>query len=64
LGFPDCGHTYVFNSHGFLTVTDRAGFLAGVRIGVRGFAGPPIAALSVILVAYQLMNRREVRSRL
>ncbi len=63
LGFPACGHTYVFNSHGFLTVTDRAGFLAGVRVDVRGLAGPPIAALSLILVAYQLMNRREVRGR-
>ena len=63
LGFPDCGHAYVFNSHGFLTVTDRAGFLAVVRVDVRGLAGPPIAALSLILVAYQLMNRREVRGR-
>lgn len=62
LGSPACGHTYVFNSHGFLTVTDRAGFLAGVRIDVRGLAGPPIAALSLILVAYQLIIRREASS--
>ena len=59
LGSPECGHSYVFNSHGTLTVTDRAGFLAGVRILVRVFASPPIAVLSLILVAYQLMNQRE-----
>ena len=58
LGSPACGHGYVFNNHGFLTVTDRAGFLAGVRISARSFAGPPIAVLALILVAYRLMNRR------
>ena len=58
LGSPACGHAYVFNNHGFLTVTDRAGFLAGVRISVRSFASPPIAVLALILVAYQLMKRR------
>lgn len=58
LGSPECGHSYVFNNHGILTVTDRAGFLAGVRILVRVFASPPIAVLSLILVAYQLMNQR------
>jgi hypothetical protein len=62
LGTPACGHEYVFNSHGFLTVTDRAGFLAGVRISVRGFAGPPVAVLALILVAYELMNRRHART--
>jgi hypothetical protein len=59
LGSPVCGHTYVFNNHGFLTVTDRAGFLAGVRISVRSFASVPIALLSLILVAYHLMNQYE-----
>jgi len=63
LGFPPCGHAYVFNNHGLLTVTGRPSFLAGVRIGVRGLAGPPIAALSVILVAYFLSNETEARSR-
>ena len=63
LGSPVCGHSYVFNSHGFLTVTDRAGFLAGVRILVRLFASPSIAVMSLILVAYQLMNQRDVHSR-
>ena len=58
LGSPDCGHEYVFDNHGTLTVTDRAGFLAGVRILVRLFASPPIAVMSVILVAHQVMNRR------
>lgn len=58
LGSPDCGHSYVFNNHGALTVTDRAGFLAGVRILIRVFASPPTAALSLILVAYQLMSQR------
>jgi hypothetical protein len=62
LGSPACGHEYVFNSHGFVTVTDRAGFLAGVRIWVRAFAGPPIAVLALILVAYRLMNRRRART--
>jgi hypothetical protein len=38
---------------------DRAGFLAGVRILVRVFASPPVAVLSLILVAYQLLNQRE-----
>lgn len=56
LGSPACGHDYVFNNHGTLTVTDRTGFLAGVRILVRVFASPPIAALSLILVAYKVMN--------
>lgn len=60
LGSPACGHTYVFNSHGYLTVTDRAGFLAGVRVWARLFASPPIAVLALILVAYQRMSRRLV----
>jgi hypothetical protein len=54
LGSPACGHEYVFNNHGSLTVTDRAGFLAGVRILVRVFASPTIAAMGVILIAYRL----------
>jgi hypothetical protein len=58
LGQPACGDTYVFNSHGFLTVTDRAGFLEGVRIGARGLAGPPIAVLSLILVAFVVSKTR------
>src|SRR5438309_1312569 len=58
LGSPACGHDYVFNNHGSLTVTDRASFLAGVRILVRVFASPPIGVLSLILVAYEVMNRR------
>jgi hypothetical protein len=53
------GPWVLFNNHGTLTVTDRAGFLAGVRILVRVFASPPIAVLSLILVAYQLLNQRE-----
>ena len=57
LGFPACGHTYVFNNHGALTVTDRAGFIAGVRILVRVFASPTLAVMSVILVAYRLKGR-------
>jgi hypothetical protein len=57
LGSPACGHTYVFNNHGALTVTDRAGFIAGVRILVRVFASPTIAVMSVILVAYGLKDR-------
>ena len=48
-------------------MTDRAGFLAGVRILVRVFASPPIAVMAIILVAYQLMNQpgrsRELGSR-
>jgi hypothetical protein len=63
LGSPACGHTYVFNNHGILTVTDRAGFLAGVRVWVRLFAGPPVAVLALILVAYHLTNRRRVPHR-
>jgi hypothetical protein len=67
IGSPACGHTYVFNNHGFLTVTDRAGYLSGVRILVRGFASPPIAVMALILVAYQLMKQprqsRELGSR-
>jgi hypothetical protein len=59
LGSPACSHTYVFNNHGFLTVTDRAGFLAGVRTDVRSFASLPVAVLSVILVAFHLMNQHE-----
>ena len=43
LGSPQCGHEYVFNNHGFLAVTDRPGFLAGVRILVRVFSSPTIA---------------------
>ena len=58
LGSPACGHDYVFNNHGTLTVTDRAGFLAGVRVLVRAFASPPIAVLSLILVAYEVMRNR------
>ncbi len=54
LGSPACGHDYVFNNHGTLTVADRAGFLAGVRVLVRAFASPPIAVLSLILVAYEV----------
>jgi hypothetical protein len=57
LGSPACGHEYVFNNHGSLTVTDRAGFLAGVRILVRVFASPTIAAMGPILVAYRLKGR-------
>jgi hypothetical protein len=57
LGSPACRHEYVFNNHGSLTVTDRAGFLAGVRILVRVFASPTIAAMGVILVAYRLKGR-------
>jgi hypothetical protein len=57
LGSPACGHEYVFNNHGSLTVTDRAGFLAGVRILVRVLASPTIAAMGVILVAYRLKDR-------
>ena len=57
LGSPACGHAYVFNNHGALTVTDRAGFVAGVRILVRVFASPTIAVMSVILVAYWLKGR-------
>ena len=63
LGSPECDHTYVFNNHGTLTVTDRAGFSSGVRTLVRVFASPPIAALSLILVAYRLLSQRE-RSKL
>jgi hypothetical protein len=59
LGSPACGHDYVFNNHGTLTVTDRAGFLTGVRLLVRVFASPPIAALSLILVAYKVTRSRE-----
>jgi hypothetical protein len=58
LGFPACGHEYVFNNHGVLTVTDRAGFIAGVRILVRFFASPTIAVMTVILVAYRLGERQ------
>ena len=58
LGSPACGHEYVFNNHGILTVTDRAGFLAGVRILVRAWASPPMAVLSLILVAYEVMRNR------
>ncbi len=58
LGSPACGHDYVFNNHGTLTVTDRAGFLAGVRVLVRAFASPPIGVLSLILVAYLVMRNR------
>jgi len=58
LGSPACGHEYVFNNHGFLTVTDRAGFMAGVRILVRVFASPTIAVMTVILVAYRLGERQ------
>jgi hypothetical protein len=57
LGSPQCGHEYVFNNHGLLTVTDRAGFLAGVRILVRVFSSPTIAVMTVILVAYQVGER-------
>ncbi len=57
LGFPACGHEYVFNNHGFLTVTDRAGFMAGVRIQIRVLASPTIAVLTVLLVAYRLSDR-------
>lgn len=56
-GSPACGHEYVFNNHGALTVTDRAGFMAGVRILVRVFASPTIAVMSVILIAYWLKDR-------
>lgn len=56
-GSPTCGHTYVFNNHGALTVTDNAGFVAGARILVRVFASPTIALMSVILVAYRLRGR-------
>lgn len=59
IGSPACGHSYVFNNHGTLTVTDRAGFLAGVRILVRVFASPPIAVLSLILVAYYRMSQHK-----
>jgi hypothetical protein len=52
-GFPSCGHEYVFDSHGFVTVTDRAGFVAGIRVLVRLFASPPIALMTIILVAYR-----------
>ncbi len=52
-GFPACGHAYVFNNHGFLTVTDRSGFLGAVRVLVRVFASLPIAVFSLILMAYQ-----------
>jgi hypothetical protein len=58
LGSPACGHVYVFNNHGALTVTDRAGFDAGVRILVRFFASPTIAVMTVLLVAYRLGERR------
>lgn len=61
LGSPACGHEYVFNNHGSFTVTDRAGFLAGVRILVRVFASPTIAAMTVILVAYRLGQRQRRR---
>ncbi len=57
LGSPACGHTYVFNNHGALTVTDRAGFIAGGRILVRVFASPTVAVMSIILVAYWLKGR-------
>jgi len=57
LGSPACGHTHVFNNHGALTVADRAGFIAGVRILVRVFASPTVAVMSVILVAYCLKGR-------
>jgi len=55
LGQPPCGHEYVFNNHGSLTVTDRAHFLAGVRVLVRVFAGFPVMALTLILVAHALI---------
>lgn len=61
-GSPDCGHEYVFNNHGALTVTDRAGFLAAVRILVRVFASPTIAVMSIILVAYSLKGHLGRRS--
>ena len=57
LGSPVCGHMYVFNNHGALTVTDRAGFIAGARILVRFFASPTVAVMSVILIAYRLKGR-------
>lgn len=57
LGSPACGHTYVFNNHGALTVTDRAGFIAGVRILVRVFASPTVAAMSIIVAAYWVKGR-------
>lgn len=56
-GSPACVHEYVFNNHGTLTVTDRAGFIAGVRILVRVFASPTIAVMLVILIAYWLRDR-------
>jgi len=61
LGSPACGHTYVFNNHGALTVTDRAGFIAGVRILVRVFASPTVAAMSIILAAYWVKGRLDRR---
>ena len=45
-GQPPCGHEYVFNNHGSLTVTDRDHFLAGVRVLVRVFAGFPVMGLT------------------
>ena len=57
LGSPACGHEYVFNNHGSFTVTDRAGFLGGVRILVRVFSSPTIAVMTVILVAYRVRER-------
>jgi len=51
-GQPPCGHEYVFNNHGSLTVTDRQHFLAGSRVLVRVFAAPSVAYLSFVLVAY------------
>jgi hypothetical protein len=54
-GQPPCGHEYVFNNHGSLTVTDRSHFLAGVRILVRVFAGLPIMFLTLILVGHALI---------
>jgi hypothetical protein len=58
LGSPACGHEYVFNNHGALMVTDRAGFIAGVRVLVRVFASPTIAVMTVTLVAYRLRKRQ------
>ena len=51
IGQPACGHEYVFNNHGSLIVTDRAHFLAGVRVLVRVFAAYPVIVFASMLVA-------------
>ena len=57
LGAEEWCHGYVFDNHGSLTATNRPGFLAGARVVVRLYASPPIALLSVILVAYRQLGK-------